>query len=107
MSNETNLAQISEKYLKKLLPNVSSRRYFQTCEPSLLPEAFKKLDRALTLFSLHPENYKYHRILVNYYVKGYSLGKISNIESNGYSATSRSKREALAAFYKYLPPEER
>lgn len=107
MSNETNLAQISEKYLKKLLPNVSSRRYFQTCEPSLLPEAFKKLDRALTLFSLHPENYKYHRILVNYYVKGLSIGMISRLEDNNYTYLSDLKRQALAAFYKYLPPEER
>jgi len=107
MSNETNLAQISEKYLKKLLPNVSSRRYFQTCEPSLLPEAFKKLDRALTLFSLHPENYKYHRILVNYYVKGYRLFKISQLENNSYNKISFYKRQALASFYKFIPPEER
>jgi len=107
MSNETNLAQISENYLRKMLPNVSSRRYFQTCEPNLLPEAFKKLDRALTLFSLHPENFKYHRILVNYYVKGYRLFKIANLEGNEYTVTSRFKREALAAFYKFIPPEER
>lgn len=107
MSNESNLAEISEKYLRKLLPSVSSRRYFQTCEPSLLPEPFKKLDRALTLFSLQPENFKYHRILVSYYVKGYSLAKIAYNENHEYTRTSQKKREALAAFYKYLPPEER
>lgn len=107
MSNESNLAEISEKYLRKLLPSVSSRRYFQTCEPSLLPEPFKKLDRALTLFSLQPENFKYHRILVNYYVKSLSIGMISRLEGHNYTYLCDLKRQALAAFYKYLPPEER
>lgn len=107
MSNESNLAQISEKYLRRLLPDISARRYYATCEPNLLPDEYKKLDRALTLFSLQPENFKYHRIIVNYYVKGYRLFKISQLENNGYTATSRIKREALEAFYKFLPPGER
>lgn len=100
-------SELSDAYLKKLLPTVSQKRVFRNYEWDNYPQEYKLLDRALTLFAISPGMNKLQNILYDYYIEGLSNKKLADKYKYSIRQINRLKKKALEEFYRFIPNEYR
>lgn len=103
----TTLSEISERYIKRILPTKMQRRVFKQYDWEDYPLDFKLLDRAFTLFSITPGMNILHGILYDFYVEGLNKKKLAAKYQYHFKHIQKLKKKGLEEFYKFIPKEYR